>query len=475
MFSTGGQVILADGDAKLLKQYSSVLSRPLVVPGHPGSEAPRVLLASTGPEVVQLVRVSPIDIVLAEETMTPMSGLEVLEAVKRASPSTLVILTTRRPTVESAISAFRSGAFDYLVHPLSEDQLLLSVGKGLELRRLGEQRRRAIQELQDERAKVIELRNLVRDRLAFGHALGASPSMLPVYKILEEVSRADSTVLITGESGTGKGVVARMIHAHSPRSEEPFVEANCVIYSEGVLQSELFGHERGAFTGASRQKRGRFELAHGGTIFLDEIGEIGPAIQLMLLRFLQERRFERVGGEETIEVDVRVVAATNRDLDKAMSASLFRQDLFYRLNVIPICLPPLRERREDVPFLAQRILERCRLQLGRECEGIAEDAMEALLEYDWPGNIRELENVIERTLVLAPEDRIRREDLPEALRGGGRARSDGHLKAREREHILEALRRCGGNKKAAARSLGIHRSSLYSKLHKLGIVPVRSN
>jgi two-component system response regulator HydG len=279
-------------------------------------------------------------------------------------------------------------------------------------------------------------------------------------------------VLITGESGTGKGLAARAIHEASACREGPFVEANCVVYSEGILHSELFGHERGAFTGALRQKRGRFELAAGGTIFLDEIGEISPATQLMLLRILQDQSFERVGGEQTLRSDARVIAATNADLEAAIEAGKFRRDLYYRLNVIPVHMPSLRERPEDVPILATHFLRRFAESKGSRVESFESEALDRMASYGWPGNVRELQNVVERLVVLSPRPQIAAQDLPAQFRGSDGESHDSaevSLRRMEQERILDTLRRCGGNKKRAAEILGIHRATLYAKMHRYGI------
>jgi two-component system response regulator HydG len=296
--------------------------------------------------------------------------------------------------------------------------------------------------------------------------------MRQVVDTLREVSRTESTILLTGESGTGKGLVARAIHEASLRKDGPFVEANCVVYSEGVLHSELFGHEKGAFTGAARQKSGRFELAQGGTLFLDEIGEISPATQLLLLRVLQARTFERVGGEETLEADVRLIAATNRDLEEAIRRGSFRSDLFYRLNVIPLRLPPLRERPEDIAVLAQHFLRECSERTGRVVEGFDPEAMKALERYAWPGNVRELENLVERLHALCRGELIDSQSLPAELGEGISplpSREAGTLRDLERQRILQALRESRGNKKLAAKRLGIHRSTLYAKMRRYEI------
>jgi len=296
--------------------------------------------------------------------------------------------------------------------------------------------------------------------------------MQAIYDLIEDISQSDSTVLIQGESGTGKELTARAIHVLSPRKERPFVVANCSAYAQSLLESELFGHEKGAFTGAIRRKKGRFELADGGTIFLDEIGEIPPSTQLLLLRVLQEKRFERVGGEGTIKVDVRVIAATNRNLAQEMMGGRFREDLYYRLNVIPITIPPLRDRRDDIPLLAKHFLELHATANSKALRGFSEEVMQIFLDFDWPGNVRELQNVVEHAVILAKGDMITELDLPQSLKETSpRTHADiASLKDTERNLILKVLQDTEGNKYQAAKRLGITRSTLYGKLRKHGIV-----
>jgi len=306
----------------------------------------------------------------------------------------------------------------------------------------------------------------------FAGIIGKDPKMQVIYKLIEDIAPTDATVLIQGESGTGKELVARAIHQKGPRRDKPFIVINCSAYPATLLESELFGHERGAFTGAIRQKTGRFEQAHGGTVFLDEIGEISPSAQIKLLRVLQTQRFERLGGEETLDVDIRILAATNKDLLQEVKNGHFREDLFYRLNVIPILLPPLRERHNDVPLLAQHFVRHFAAEQGKDVQGFSSEAMRLLLDYPWPGNVRELENSIEHATVLAKGGRIEASDLPSALRDGYISSPAGsHRTLLENERILlhEALEECGWNKKQAARRLGISRSSIYDKLKKYQI------
>jgi len=323
-----------------------------------------------------------------------------------------------------------------------------------------------------ERKRLVDenthLRDELRDRYAFQHLVGTSAPIRQVYEQVTQVARTNTTVLIRGESGTGKEMIAHAIHYNSARAKKPFIKVSCAALPESLIESELFGYERGAFTGAQGLKKGRFELADGGTVFLDEIGDLSPSTQLMLLRFLQERRFERVGGEETLHVDARVIAATHKNLKEGMERGSFRHDLFYRLNVIPLNIPPLRERPEDVPVLGAEFLERFGRKIGKPMRGFSDEALEILGRHGWPGNVRELENVIERTVVLAKGDRVEASDLPATLRDGSGPVVDSRLSLLEHErlYILKTLAECNWNKKLAASVLGINRSSLYSKLKK---------
>jgi len=422
-----------------------------------------------------LTRVTALDwdLVLVDFALAPDSSLGVLDAIKHARPATLVAMAGRGVDANTVRHAFRRGAYDVLIEPISPGALLELATRAVAVRAMGASRRRLGEDLDAERSRLRDLEQRLDHVDPFEPVIAATPVMRQLIATLREVARSDATALLTGESGTGKGLLARAIHGGSSRKHRPFVEANCVVYSEGLLNSELFGHEKGAFTGAAKMKRGRFELARGGTLFLDEIGEIAPATQLLLLRVLQDRAFERVGGEETLEADARLIAATNRDLAEAIRTGAFREDLFYRLNVIPIHVPALRERRDDVPVLAARFLARAAARLGRETPHLAPAAAEALTEYAWPGNVRELENLMERLVVLAQRERLDVDDLPPAIRAGGTLAPDAapspsapgtRLADFERARILEVLGECGGNKKLAASRLGIHRSTLYAKL-----------
>ncbi|HXV75693.1 MAG TPA: sigma-54 dependent transcriptional regulator [Candidatus Polarisedimenticolaceae bacterium] len=458
------QILVADDEREVRDVYARVFSSL----GHD------VAAAVDGEQVVEQVRDRVFDLVLCDIVFPPTDGIDVLRSVKRVRPSTPVVLFTGHASVDRVLDAFRAGAFDVLEKPIPHERLKVLADRAIELRKMGDSRRRLAEDLEHERMKVIDMRRRLALDDPFCKIIGRSGLLTDFVDTIREVARTDSTVLLTGESGTGKSLVARTIHQASARAEGPFVEANCVVYSEGVLQSELFGHEKGAFTGAERQKKGRFELADRGTLFLDEIGEIAPSIQLMLLRVLQERNFERVGGERTIEANVRLIAATNRDLEEAIRQNTFRSDLYYRLNVIPIHLPALRDHAEDIPVLAQHFTVRSAGALGRETPEFSEQAMEALTHYGWPGNVRELENVVERVVVLARTGRVELRDLPEGVRaaaaGNGARVGSGTLQDVERARILDVLDQTGGNKRLAARRLGIHRSTLYAKLRRYGLL-----
>ncbi len=458
------RLLIADDDPVSREAWLGILNGA----GH------EVDTAATGDEVVEKSRLKPYDLVLCDLVFPPTNGIEVLKEVKRARPSTLVVIVSAQREVQPVLEAFRAGAFDFLTKPIVPAMLIELAARALQTRRMGEERRRIALELESERLTVVQLRQQLGLDDPFARIIGQSARVASFVDTLREVARTESTVLLTGESGTGKSLIARTIHDASARGRGPFVEANCVVYSEGVLQSELFGHERGAFTGAAKMKRGRFELAHGGTLFLDEIGEIPAATQLALLRVLNDRVFERVGAEETIEADVRLIAATNRDLEDAIRQGTFRSDLYYRLNVIPIHLPPLREHADDIPVLIQHFLKSCAERLSRPEPEVTDDAMDALVRYPWPGNVRELENVVERTMVLSRTGRVELRDLPAGVRAGmsdvflrsGR----GTLADMERHRILDALEQARGNKKLAAEQLGIHRSTLYAKLRRYGLL-----
>jgi two-component system response regulator HydG len=427
----------------------------------------------SGAEAIAAYRKRPADVVVTDLRMVPVDGIEVVRRLRELDPEATVLVVSAHGTISVAVDAMREGAIDFIEKPFPPDVLRARVEKAIEIarERRGARTARA-------RAEALD-QDRVREHDPHG-LVGGSEPMRRVLEQIRKVAPTDATVLVLGESGTGKELVARALHDGSPRREKPFVSVSCAAIPEGLLESELFGHERGAFTGAIRRKLGRFELAHEGTLFLDEVGEIPPSIQVKLLRVLQERRFERVGGEETVEVDVRLVSATNRDLAGRVKEGKFREDLFYRLDVVPITLPPLRERPGDVDELARYFLGRIAPRLGRAVNDFAPEALELLRRHRWPGNVRELENVVEQALVFADGTVVRPEDLPEGLRRappapalpvpeGDRSLTE-ILEDLERQLILAAYERARGVKAEAARLLGIKPSALYYKLEKYGIV-----
>ncbi|MEY2668905.1 MAG: Acetoacetate metabolism regulatory protein AtoC [Pseudomonadota bacterium] len=437
-------ILVVDDD----QSSRDLLSRILTTAGH------RVTPLSDGREAVATLEAGILpDLVVSDIRMAEMDGLQVIDAFRERAPDTPVILVTAFGNIDGAVEAIRRGATDYLSKPYDVDAIQIVVARALQHRALAMENR--------------ALRRGLRDRYRLDNVVGRSEAMLQVYKTAARVASTDATVLIQGESGTGKELVARAIHTASPRAGGPFVAVDCGAIAEGVLESELFGHARGAFTGAQVARRGLFEEAHHGTLFLDEIGDIGPNLQARLLRALQEGTIRRVGTNEPIAVDVRVVAATNRDLEAAVKAGTFRADLYYRLHVVSIRIPPLRERREDIPLLAEHFAQKH----GRaEGSAISPEARELLLAHDWIGNVRELENVVARALALNPSGVVLPEDLPDALRAPRRAPAPGpapdtsdrpSLAELERRYASQVLQETGGNKTRAAEILGIDRKTLY--------------
>jgi two-component system response regulator HydG len=412
-----------------------------------------------------------IDFVITDLRMDGMDGVEVLRKIGEIGPEVPTMIITAYGTVETAVEAMQLGAFDFLTKPFAPEVVRLKVERALELAMA----RRARRKLESENEY---LRGEAEHRYAFAELVGDSEQMHRIFRMIEKVAVTDSTVFIAGESGTGKELVARAIHKHSKRAAGPFIKINCGALTETLLESELFGHERGAFTGAVRAKMGRFELADGGTLFLDEIGDVTPSMQVKLLRALQEHEFERVGGEVTIKVDVRVISATNKNLEKEVAAGNFREDLFYRVHIIPTEIPPLRERRDDIPLLVNHFIDKLGPRVNTEVRTIADGALGRLMAYHWPGNVRELENAIEQALVFAEGDVIMVAALPAFLQGvAGDDQLDVPkemslpeiLDDLERQLILKAYKKAKGVKTETARLLGIKTSALYYKLDKYGI------
>ncbi|MFZ5634652.1 MAG: sigma-54-dependent transcriptional regulator [Bacillota bacterium] len=425
----------------------------------------RVECASGGKEGLdKMASINP-DAVLLDVRMPDMDGIRVLETISQQGKNVPIILITAYGSTEATIEAMKLGAFDYLMKPLKVKEMLETVNKAVE-----------IKELMDQSAGHWGAGEDVDSY----QMIGLSGTMQNIYKTIGRVANTNATVMIRGESGTGKELVARAIHRNSVRSNKPFVKINCASIPENLLESELFGHEKGAFTGATSAKPGKFELAEKGTIFLDEIGEMSPNTQAKLLRVLQEKEFERVGGTETIRVDVRIISATNRDLEKSIAEGNFREDLFYRLNVVEIVMPPLRERKADIPDLINHIIKHCNLEYRKAITGFSDEAMALLKNYDWPGNIRELKNVCERAVLMSNGPVLTVQDLPVSLQKKSRSARwlneipGGSFKEIvaevEREVILRSLEQNNWNRSAVAQSLKMNRSTLYAKMKELGII-----
>jgi len=447
----GGKVLVVD-DQKNMRATTAIVLRAA---GHAVEEA------EDGASALQRLQQETFDVVLTDLRMAAIDGMEVLRGAQRMTPETQVIVMTAYGTIESAVEAIRLGAYDFLAKPFKEDELLIRVGKAVEKRRL--------------LGEVRLLAGEFRKRYGLEHIVGRSPAMRELLARVERVAMSDATVLITGESGTGKELVARAIHLASRRGARPFVPVNCAAITETLLESELFGHARGAFTGATRARRGLFEEADGGTLLVDEVGETAPGFQAKLLRALQEGEIRRVGESTSVQVDVRVIAATNQDLRKAIVEKRFREDLFYRLNVVPLRIPPLRERREDVPLLAAHFLHRYNAR-SKEEKALAPEAVARLLDHDWPGNVRELENAIEQAAALSPGKEIRAEDVQlEGVRVAS-APDDGRVRTleeavdeAERRAIEAALARCGSDLGRVAKELSVSSTTLWRKMKRLGI------
>ncbi len=445
-------MIIEDTETMLLGMEEALRREGFTVRGYRDPEAALVEF-----------RRKPAALVISDLKMEPIDGIEVLLQVKESHPAAEVIMVSAYGTVETAVKAMQYGAADFITKPFSTDELRMRVHKVWEKI----QQKEAFSQLAAEK-------ELLEENL-FGEMVGDSPAMQQVFRLIRRVARENSTILIEGESGTGKELAARAIHRQSLRAHKPFIPVNCGALNDNLLESELFGHEKGAFTGAIRRKKGRFELADGGTLFLDEIGDISPAMQVKLLRAVEQQAFERVGGEETITVDVRIICATHRNLLEEVEKGNFREDLYYRLSVIPLRLPPLRERKEDIPALVQHFLKK---QQGEAAKHISEAGMELLRQYSWPGNIRELENVIERLQILTDSPEIPLELIAAQL--GSRAPNtannyenlplDNAVSAFEKNLIRHALKQAAGNKNRAAKLLGVKTSTLYYKLEKYGLM-----
>ncbi len=455
-----GRILVVDDDESLRRVTEVQLEQ----------EGYQVATAPGAFEALAALEKAPYDLVITDLKMPGLSGVDLLRRVRQEYPEVLVIVVTAYGTVESAVEAMKLGAYDYLTKPVNPDALRLMAGRALEHLRL--------------REEVRLLRSSLDEKYGFENIIGRSPALLYVLDSAARAAQSDATVLIRGETGTGKELLAKGIHWNSRRRERPFVTINCAAIPRDLLESELFGHVKGAFTGAVTHRKGKIELADGGTVFLDEIGDIAPELQVKLLRLIQEREIEKLGLGQTIKVDVRIIAATHRNLAAMVEDGAFREDLFYRLNVIPLEVPPLRERREDIPDLLRHFLERSKRQHGRDEIVLPEALLPYFTAYAWPGNVRELENVVERLVVLTRGRTITVDDLPEALRRERPALDSLHLElppqgisleAVERELILRALEKFNWNQTQAARYLDLSRKTLIYRMEKYGLCRTSSN
>jgi DNA-binding NtrC family response regulator len=414
-----------------------------------------VRTAPSGEDALEQLKETRFDILLVDIKMEGISGLDVLRHMKENDPDVAVVMITAYGSIPTAIEAMKNGAYDYMLKPFDPNELGVLIEK--------------IIFFQNQTREMQFLREEVKERTRFESMIGQSKPMHEIFDLICDVAPMDSTVLVTGQTGTGKGLAAKAIHSSSPRCNGPFVTVNCGAIPEHLMESELFGHQRGAFTDAKETKKGRLELAHGGTLFLDEIGEISMRMQIDLLRVLEDRVFYRVGGTQPIEADFRVIAATNRNLEKAIKEGIFREDLFYRLNVFSIIMPPLSQHKEDIPLLAEHFLHRFVQETNKTIDKISREAMDELMLYDWPGNVRELENAIERAVVVGKERQMLAENLPILCYGPFHAPQNNSLKEVEKNHIRQILTDNGWNIARSAKILGVDRSTLYSKIKKYEI------
>ena len=449
------RVLVIDDDPDILNIIVTILETN----GH------EVLRAGSGEEGITLLDSKGCDIVLTDLVMPGMDGMQVLDHVVNNHPDTKCIILTGYGTIKNSVEAIKKGAFDYITKPISASEILVVVEKAIKFSSLERENLRLKQEL--------------KRQYDFSNIIGTSRAIRRIFDIITKVADTDGTVLISGESGTGKELIARAIHYNSSRAGKPMVVVNCGAIPEELLESELFGHEKGAFTGAHKTRIGRFEMANGGTFFLDEIGEMSPSLQVKLLRVLQDQCFERVGGTRTIHVDVRIIAATNKNLTEAVNKGKFREDLYYRLNVIPIKVPPLRQRRSDIPLLVDHFLKKFQKNKRKKIKGFSSEAMDAIISYSWPGNVRELENVVKRLTILCENEVVQLQDLPEHIYDRNEAQSSLEIirdkksidlseavKDYEKRLILEALEKSNWVKSKAARLLNINRTTLVEKMKR---------
>ena len=453
------RILVVDDETSMREMLRIVLRR----------DGYQVIVAQSGTEAIELLQRQPVDLLLSDIRMPDKSGVDVLRAAKAVNPDIVAFMMTAYASTDTAVEAMRLGAVDYFTKPFNMDELRLKVRRHLESHKLREEN--------------VLLKKALGTAYEFSNIIGQSPAMLEVFKMVETIAKTNSTVLITGESGTGKDLIARAIHFNSLRRDQPFVALNCGAIPETLLESELFGHMKGAFTGADANKKGLIEVSERGTIFLDEIGEMNATMQVKLLRVLQDRRFRRLGGTEEVQADIRVIAATNQDLQKRVAEGKFREDLFYRINVLPVHLPPLRERREDIPPIAEHFLARFAEQMKKPVRSISGEAMDLLQAFAWPGNVRELENVMERAVALEQTPSVLPETLPEHVRRGVAPASgpvpaelpeegidlEAHVEEIYRDHMVQALKRAGGVQVKAAEMLGMSFRSFRYYAKKLNI------
>ena len=449
--ATSKHILVVDDDSYVRESTEEILRR----------KGYQVDTSANGKDALVRLDEADFDLILSDIKMPEMDGIELLAAAKGKYPDIHVIMMTAFGSVDNAVEAMRKGAYDYIQKGSADPtEIELVVERALKY--------------QDSQRENKRLRSELQDKYSFNNMIGKAHNMEQVFDLIDTVADSRATVLVTGESGTGKELVARALHYNSSRRSAPFIRLNCAALPKDLMESELFGHEKGAFTGAIKQTRGRFEMADGGTLLLDEISEIDPALQAKLLRVLQEREFERIGSTQTIKVDVRIVATTNRDLQKEVEAGNFREDLYYRLNVIEMGLPPLRERKEDIPALVQNFVAKYNEENGKRITGVADETLDALLAYDWPGNIRELENYTERAVVVARGEALAPDDYPQRLTSGPQGRDDGGIHVgmtvheMERRLIMKTLESCQGNRTEAAGMLGVSTRTLRNKLHEYG-------
>jgi DNA-binding NtrC family response regulator len=449
------KIMLVDDDKSFLRVYSKILSR----------EGYDVLTCENGDHAVETFKKNHVDIVISDVIMPKMNGIELLKEIKKNESDIQIIMLSGKGNIKDAVEAMKLGAYNYLLKPVDIEELLINIKKALNLKNIGEEN--------------YIYRNEKSELFKENRIIGKSDHINEIKSRINAIADVDSTVLIMGETGTGKEIVAQEIHYNSKRRDKPLIKVNCAALAKTVLESELFGHERGAFTGAFNLKKGKFELAHGGTIFLDEIGELPIDVQVKLLRVLQEKEFERVGGIKTIKADFRLITATNKDLKKEVEEGRFREDLFYRLNVIPIYLKPLRERKEDILPLAEYFLKKYSKELNRNVKGFDEQALKIINHYDWPGNVRELKNIIERCVVFCKRDKITPEEIPQEIKSKtSMSESSKPLKKAldefEKQYIISSLNENNWNIKQTSEKIGIARKNLYEKIRKYRIKKPKS-